>query len=956
MKAKILVIEYEPRYVEHVHAALVDPEFKLEIATSVDEAVDRCARFEPALVIITSVLPNLTVEDAITQLRARAGLRTTPFLIVMSGYRGDNPKGDAVKLGAQDILPRPFSSEALLQQVEDLIRAAPTTAATQAIPHDMLEALRRTAGMEGEDGPVTSADLFGDILSDMESGYEPAEGEPFPSPQPGSVKPHEPAQPSQPTESPRPPDSARSPEPAAPPESPRQSSLVDDAILDMLEGGGRSSFSREESSTDADVDKLLADTLPGLDLSSPMATESSPPPAQPAEAPNVAEEGAPVEPPTPEPAVVADPAPTSGGELGQYIFEERIATFGQYIIEERIASGGMADVYKARMMGMEGFQKTVAIKRILSNLTDNEEFVRMFIDEAKLAAQLNHNNIIHIYDLGKVDRSHYIAMEFIEGRDLRSILSECNDRGLVMPVKLALHITNLLASALDYAHKKRDFEDRDLGLVHRDVSPSNVLISNDGDVKLCDFGIAKAASKATETRGGALKGKLQYMSPEQAWGKDIDHRSDIFSLGLVLYEMLTSVKVFSGHSELSVLEQVRDPVITAPSSKNSTIDQEVDQIIFLALNPDREQRYQSADELQQDVEKILRKEGWTPDRTTLAAFLDQLDGGADVAPSAPAADESAAPVGAPPLSKPPQGPPDKTPSVEPPRDEASDDLFVHAESLESAPASDADTVPGLGGVDLVGAEPAFDEAGEGGGKKHLSMLLGLVALVVVVAGGWWLFGRNGPEAPPTTRSVPITIVSTETPTPEPTTGLLSDEELIESAREAAAAEIAKQEEDLRRRLEEEFPTPTPIPPTVPPTPTETATPTPPPTSTAVPPTATRPPPTATPIPPTPTPSVREGGLVTAGMGVIVPVVIFREQPVFPSRAQAMQVEGVVEAEALVGFDGAVEEVRILSSSRGGVGFEKAAEDAIMKWRFKPATKLGVKVRMWVSIRIPFRLR
>ena len=304
--------------------------------------------------------------------------------------------------------------------------------------------------------------------------------------------------------------------------------------------------------------------------------------------------------------------------------------FGQYVIEEHIATGGMADVYKARMMGMEGFQKTVAIKRILGNLTDSDEFVRMFIDEAKLAAQLNHNNIIHIYDLGKVDRSHYIAMEYIEGHDLRSILEECRQRDVKMPIELALYITILLASALDYAHKKHDFDNRALGLVHRDVSPQNVLISFDGDIKLCDFGIAKAASKASQTRAGALKGKLQYMSPEQAWGKDIDHRSDIFSLGLVLFEMLTNEKVFSGTSELSVLEQVRDPIITAPSMKNAEVDSEVDRIIFLALNAERDERYQSAEDFKRDLEKVMRKKGWSADRSTLVAFLESLDSGRKV--------------------------------------------------------------------------------------------------------------------------------------------------------------------------------------------------------------------------------------------------------------------------------------------------------------------------------------
>jgi TonB family protein len=626
------------------------------------------------------------------------------------------------------------------------------------------------------------------------------------------------------------------------------------------------------------------------------------------------------------------------------------------MIEERIATGGMADVFKARMMGMEGFQKTVAIKRILPNLSDNEEFVRMFIDEAKLAAQLNHNNIIHIYDLGKVDRSHYIAMEFIEGRDLRSILAECAERGLVMPIELALHIATLLASALDYAHKKRDFEDRDLGLVHRDVSPSNVLITNEGDVKLCDFGIAKAASKATETRAGALKGKLQYMSPEQAWGKDIDHRSDIFSLGLVLYEMLTSEKVFSGTSELSVLEQVRDPMITAPSSRNPKVDAEIDRIVFLALNPDREQRYQSADELQRDVEKVLRQQGWTPDRVTLAAFLGQLDGEAVISPKASTEDDSKTPVGAVPPSEGPQGPPQEPPPAEPPVGEVPDGPFGREEISARPPVAQTDPLREPVGVDLQATEPAFEEIGKGRGNKIIPMLLGLFALIVVLGGGWWILGRNGSESPPIARSAPIAVAPTETATPEPTAGLLSEEELIESAREAAAAEIAKQEEELRKRLEEEFPTPTPIPPTATPSPTATETPTSTPTSTPLPPTATPPPPTATPIPPTATPSVREGEIVVAGAGVIAPVVIYREQPTFPARAQALQVEGVVEAEALVGIDGGVEEVRIVSSSRTGVGFEDSSKEAIMGWRFKPATKRGVKVRMWVSIRIPFRLR
>ena len=608
----------------------------------------------------------------------------------------------------------------------------------------------------------------------------------------------------------------------------------------------------------------------------------------------------------------------------------------------------MAEVYKARMMGMEGFQKTVAIKRILAHLSDNDEFVRMFIDEAKLAAQLNHNNIIHIYDLGKIDRSHYIAMEYIEGRDLRSILQESRERGITAPIPISLYIATLLAGALDYAHKKRDFENRDLGLVHRDVSPQNVLISNDGDIKLCDFGIAKAASKASHTRAGALKGKLQYMSPEQAWGKDIDHRSDVFSLGIVLYEQLTSEKVFAGDSELSVLEQVRSPRISPPSTKNPEVEPEIDRIVLKALHPEREQRYQSARELQGDLEAAMREHGWSLDSTAVARYLEDLTAGGDV-PAPPAAAEPVDGGSPPPVE--PVVPPDAGPSEAPlpePEFEIVERTVVERTEAEAEPAPEPVAVATAGG------EPPEAGSEEGGGRQRLWLMLAAVALVVVAGVLYMVFGGGSSESPPKAAPAPVA-VTTETPIPAAEDGLLSDEELLEQARIVAEAEIAKQEEELRQRLEEEFPTPTPIPPT--PTETATETPTPEPSVTPTsPPTETPIPPTATPIPPTPTPSVREGEIVSMGPGVAQAVVIHKEEPKYPPMARQMRVEGSVEIQALVGVDGNVEQVRIVNVSRTGVGFEKATEEAVRKWRYKPATKHGVKVRMWVQIRVPFRVR
>ena len=240
--------------------------------------------------------------------------------------------------------------------------------------------------------------------------------------------------------------------------------------------------------------------------------------------------------------------------------------------------------------------------------------------------------------------------------------------------------------------------------MHRDVSPQNVLISHDGDIKLCDFGIAKAASKASQTRAGALKGKLQYMSPEQAWGKNIDHRSDIFSLGLVLYEMLTSQKVFAGDSELSVLEQVRDPIIAAPSSHNPEIDPEIDRIVFKALHADREERYQSALDLHNDLEQVLRAHEWAPDRAAIAAFLIELVGGA------PAPLPTAADVGAPPPPPPPpesgDGSADATPPPMPPEKEA---VILPERDLELEHALSADSQPGFELETEPVATPLLDE-------------------------------------------------------------------------------------------------------------------------------------------------------------------------------------------------------------------------------------------------------
>jgi serine/threonine protein kinase len=298
-------------------------------------------------------------------------------------------------------------------------------------------------------------------------------------------------------------------------------------------------------------------------------------------------------------------------------------TYGPYRLLERVAVGGMAEVFRAKRSGVEGFEKVVAVKRILPHLSDNKEFVDMFIDEAKMVAGLTHPNIVQISDLGKIERSYYIAMEYVHGRDLRSILKRAKEKSLRVPLDISAFIVNKVCSALEYAHRKKDEQGRPMMIVHRDVSPQNILISFEGDVKLTDFGIAKAATKATTTDRGALRGKLLYMSPEQAWGKAMDRRSDIFSLGIVFYEMLTDQKPFLGTSEMSILETVRECRVPAPSTLNPRIPDKLEKVVLKALERDPELRYQDAGEMHRDLERVLH-ERQPPNPAGLARFMEIL--------------------------------------------------------------------------------------------------------------------------------------------------------------------------------------------------------------------------------------------------------------------------------------------------------------------------------------------
>ncbi len=300
------------------------------------------------------------------------------------------------------------------------------------------------------------------------------------------------------------------------------------------------------------------------------------------------------------------------------------AQFGKYLLVHRVGIGGMAELFLAKQTGLKGFEKVLAIKKILPHLTQDSEFVSMFVNEGKLAALLTHQQIVQIFDLGHVDGAYYLAMEYVMGKDLRAVSTRARERLGRLPIDHALSIVSQVASGLDYAHRKKDLTGRDLNIVHRDVSPQNVLVSYEGEVKLVDFGIAKAAGIGQETKTGILKGKLAYMSPEQAMGRSIDRRSDVFALGIVLYELLTGRRLFKGDSDLSTLEQVRTANVEPPKRVDADIPDALEAAVMTALARDPEGRYQTAAEFQAALEAISVERGRGSSTLHLSQFMASL--------------------------------------------------------------------------------------------------------------------------------------------------------------------------------------------------------------------------------------------------------------------------------------------------------------------------------------------
>jgi serine/threonine protein kinase len=279
----------------------------------------------------------------------------------------------------------------------------------------------------------------------------------------------------------------------------------------------------------------------------------------------------------------------------------------RYRITDKIDAGGMAEVYRGvAESAVGGIKKSVAIKRILPNLTKNKKFVSMFLDEARVSMHLQHANIVGVFDIGMADTAYFIVMEFVDGANLKTIIESLRRQGTRMSVAHTLYILMEVCKGLQYAHDATDPENgRELGIVHRDISPPNILVSKRGEVKLVDFGLAKATSQLESTDPGVVKGKFSYLSPEAASGKEVDRRADIFAVGILLYELLTGKRLFYGETDYQTVELVRQAKVPPLGAQNAEVTPELEQVVRKTLARDLNQRYQTAGDLQDALAQYL---------------------------------------------------------------------------------------------------------------------------------------------------------------------------------------------------------------------------------------------------------------------------------------------------------------------------------------------------------------
>lgn len=403
---------------------------------------------------------------------------------------------------------------------------------------------------------------------------------------------------------------------------------------------------------------------------------------------------------------------------------------GKYQLLRRIATGGMAEIFLARAQAMHGFEKQVVLKRILPQHASSEDFIRMFLAEARLAATLHHPNIVQVYDIGEEAGAYFFTMEYIQGEDLRRLVRAARRKQTPIPLAHILHIIMGMAGGLHHAHEKIGTDGLPLGIVHRDVSPSNVLVTYEGDVKVVDFGIAKAAAAQNSTMAGTLKGKIPYMSPEQCRGEPVDRRSDIFSIGTLLWELTTGKRLFAGENEFAILNRVAKADVPPPSSVRPEYPPELEAIVMRALSVDPENRYPSAIDLQIDLEDFAREARLPVSSARMGRFMralfdEELKAAAAERISAPASTDVPGGTMIVSPSSPPEGISDLTPS----------EVRLHGEPTPGL-------VPGVGGS---GTDISYAEAPPR--RRNPAIALGAGFLLTLGLGGAAYMAFGGRDTP-----------------------------------------------------------------------------------------------------------------------------------------------------------------------------------------------------------------
>ncbi len=390
---------------------------------------------------------------------------------------------------------------------------------------------------------------------------------------------------------------------------------------------------------------------------------------------------------------------------------------GKYTLVRHIATGGMAEIWLAEQTGPGGFNKELVIKRILPHLAKDKHFTDMFLDEARLVAQLTHPHIGQIFELGEIEGSYFIAMEYIDGVDLSKLMLLLQGMGQAIPIENAVRIVCDVLAALEYAHEFTDRDGTPLGLVHRDISPQNVLVSNDGAVKLVDFGVAKAADNSAKTQAGGIKGKFAYMAPEQIQNESaLDRRVDIFAVGVLLYELLTFVKPFG--DELLAVSQILQSEAPDPRTYRPEVPEQLVQIIYRALAKNRDERYQSADMMLADLEGFLYQSNLAVSARELSVFIRQVRGLPTPRTTVRAVPESAG--SRPPIVAPPAVPvvPVTTPEV---------GIFAPPEAQQET----ASGATSSGGVYAIEQEVS---------RRQPLLIAGFLALMLLIVGAFLVLG------------------------------------------------------------------------------------------------------------------------------------------------------------------------------------------------------------------------